>query len=141
MIRIFQQNDIESILEVWLAASIEAHDFMAPDYWESKLDDMRNIYLPASETYVYDSDGNLEGFISMYENNIAALFVRPAVQKQGIGSELIQFVKTRYKELSLCVYKSNERSISFYRKHGFQVVCEQIDEHTNHPEIKMKLSI
>lgn len=140
MIRNFQHSDIESIVEIWLAASIKAHDFMAPEYWESKLDDMRNIYIPASETYVYENDAKIEGFISIYENNIAAIFVSPKLQGKGIGSGLIDFVRSRYKELSLCVYKSNEKSISFYKKHGFQVVCEQIDEHTNYPEIKMKIN-
>ncbi len=113
---------------------------MAPEYWESKVADMRNIYIPASETYVYENEGTIKGFISIHENNIAAIFVSPTQQGKGIGSELIEFVKNKNKELSLCVYKSNAKSISFYKKHGFQEVCEQIDEHTNFPEITMKLN-
>lgn len=106
---------------------------MTPEYWESKVDDMRNVYIPASETYVYERDGSIKGFISIYENNIAAIFVSPTLQGKGIGSELIKFVKNTNKELSLCVYKSNIKSISFYKKHGFQKECEQIDEQTNFP--------
>ncbi len=99
---------------------------------------MRNIYIPASETYVYEEEGVVKGFISTYENSLAAIFVNPKTQGKGIGSELIKFIKTKKNELSLCVYKSNTKSIAFYKKHGFKEVCELIDEHT-FPEIKMKL--
>ena len=139
MIRKFQQTDNETLLNIWLSASIKAHDFMAPEYWKSKADDMRHVYIPASETYVYEKEGIIYGFISLYESTIAALFVSPNLQGQGVGSALIEFVKPFSKELSLCVYKRNRKSISFYQKHGFQEVCEQMDEHTNHPEIKMKI--
>lgn len=140
MIRISQHTDTETIINIWLAASIEAHDFMAPEYWESKVDDMRNVYIPASETYVYEKNGTVKGFISIYENSIAAIFVNPTLQGNGIGSELIEFVKSKNNELSLSVYKSNTKSISFYKKHGFKEIREQIDEHTNYSEIIMKLN-
>jgi putative acetyltransferase len=140
MIRESQQTDIEAIVNIWLSASIKAHDFMAPEYWKSKVEDMRNIYIPASETYVYEKEGNIQGFISIYQNSIAALFVNPDLQGKGVGSELIEFVKLLNKELSLCVYKSNTKSIAFYKKHGFQEVCKQVDEYTNNPEIMMKIN-
>jgi putative acetyltransferase len=54
MIRKSLPIDNETIVNVWLAASIKAHDFMTPEYWKSKIHDMRNIYIPASETYVYE---------------------------------------------------------------------------------------
>lgn len=139
MIRNSQQTDTERILSIWLAASIKAHDFIAPEFWESKMDDMRDIYIPAAETYVYEKERDIKGFISIYDNTIAALFVTPPLQGKGIGSELIEFAKTKYIELGLSVYKNNTASILFYKKHGFQEVCEEIDEHTNFPEIIMKL--
>ncbi|RUO25536.1 hypothetical protein CWE09_02015 [Aliidiomarina minuta] len=53
MIREFMASDMESVLNIWLESSVKAHDFVDREFWESKLDDMRNIYIPASETYVY----------------------------------------------------------------------------------------
>ncbi len=49
MIRPFRPDDLEPVLAIWLAASLRAHDFIAPEFWASKLDDMRDIYLPAAQ--------------------------------------------------------------------------------------------
>ncbi|NNG01273.1 MAG: N-acetyltransferase [Desulfobacteraceae bacterium] len=139
MIRSPKKTDIESIIKIWLEASIKAHDFMPSDYWESKVNDMRDVYLPSSANYVYENSGEIYGFLSIYKCTLAALFVSPSRQGEGIGSELIGFIKGKYRELTLSVYKNNTASISFYKKHGFVRYKEQIDEHTGHPEIIMKL--
>lgn len=139
MIRRGAKTDIERMVKIWLEASTKAHDFMPPDYWHSKSNDMQNLYLPSSENYVYDEGGELVGFISIHHETIAAIFVLPSSQGGGIGSELVEFIKRKYKKLSLAVYKSNTTSISFYKKHGFTMSKEQIDEHTGHPELIMKL--
>jgi len=51
MIRSFEPSDMDRVLEIWLEASIQAHDFLAREFWESKVSEMRDTYLPASETY------------------------------------------------------------------------------------------
>jgi len=141
MVRKSKQSDNKAIVKIWLAASIQAHDFMPPEYWESKADDMLNIYIPVSDTYVYETKGAIAGFLSLHESRIAALFVSPNLQGQGIGSKLLEFGKTINNDLSLCVYKCNTKSISFYKTHGFKAVGEQVDVHTNYPEIMMKMSL
>ncbi len=137
MIRKFQQHDIEQALKVWLDASILAHDFISKDFWESKIDDMRNIYFPMAETYVFDSNGKILGFISLIENTITAIFVSPDSQGQGIGKQLINKAKQLRIELKLNVYKDNTESIAFYKKCEFKVVKENIDKHTGFPELIM----
>ena len=101
---------------------------------------MKEIYLPSSENYVYESDHEIVGFISIYQNIIAALFVAPEHQGKGVGSQLMSSAKDKYNELSLSVYKKNHASISFYKKHGFITVREQIDPHTDQVELFMKSS-
>lgn len=140
MIRTSRKSDIERILRIWLEVSSISHDFMPSGYWASKVNDMRHIYLPSSENYVYEKGGKVLGFISIIENNIAAIFVAPKQQGNGIGSKLIEFVKDKYRELHLSVYKTNTASISFYKKHGFSVEGQQIDENTGYPEISMKFN-
>jgi len=61
MIRPFRPDDLEPVLAIWLAASIRAHDFIAPAFWASKLDDMRDIYLPAAQIWVDEREGEVLG--------------------------------------------------------------------------------
>ncbi|MEG3692504.1 N-acetyltransferase [Vibrio coralliirubri] len=140
MIREYRPTDIETILDIWLTASIKAHDFVAPEFWESQVGNMRDIYIPASITYVYQIDGEVRGFYSLYEGVLAAIFVSPQHQGCGIGKQLIQHAKLECPNLSLHVYKENQATIEFYLSQGFSIASEQTDEHTGHQEYTMHLS-
>lgn len=138
MIRDHRAADIDQILAIWLSASIKAHDFIESAFWKSKISEMRDVYIPASETLVYEAEGEVVGFYSLYENNLAAIFVTPSSQGKGVGSVLIDDAKNRRECLRLTVYKGNIPSIKFYEKHGFTLLGEQLDEHTGHPELIME---
>ncbi len=138
MIRNYRVDDIDRVLDIWLSASVEAHDFIEAKFWRSKVSDMRDIYIPASETRVYEHEGEVVGFYSLYEDNLAALFVAPSVQGRGVGSKLLDDAKLRRAHLQLCVYKDNTSSIRFYQKHGFSSLGEQTDPNTGHLELIMQ---
>ncbi|EGQ7940760.1 N-acetyltransferase [Vibrio vulnificus] len=141
MIRKYNENDMDSVLEIWLKASVRAHDFISAEFWESQVENMRSIYIPASETYVYEAESKVVGFCALYENSLAAIFVSPELQGKGIGKQLLSHAKTQRAELSLSVYKENQASYLFYLSQGFKVVSEQLDEHTGHPEYTMSSGI
>lgn len=138
MIREYREADLERVLEIWLSASIKAHSFIEAEFWESKVSDMREVYIPASETFVFESEGEINGFYSLYESTLAAIFVTPGAQGRGIGTLLLNDAKSRRESLQLAVYKDNYPSISFYEKHGFTSMNEKVDEHTGHPELIME---
>ncbi len=140
MIREFQQVDIDQVITIWLEASIKAHDFVDSKFWESKVNDMRDIYIPSGETYVYEEERIIKGFVSLYNDSIAAIFVSPNFQGAGIGKQLIRKAKDVREELNLTVYKENYSSVEFYKKCGFKIEQEQIDKHTGHPEVVMKFN-
>jgi len=125
MIRPFRPDDMKPVLAIWLAASVRAHDFITPEFWASKLDDMRDIYLPAAQIWVDEREGEVLGFVA------------PSAQGGGIGSALIEQAKTVRERLELTVYSANAASVAFYRRHGFAVISEQLDPHTGHPELAM----
>ncbi len=139
MIRKYNSIDLDSVLEIWLEASAKAHDFVSADFWESQAENMRNIYIPASEVFVYEIESRIVGFYALYENNLAAIFVLPSFQGKGIGKQLLNHAKAQRAVLSLSVYKENQASYQFYLSQGFTVVGEQLDEHTGHPEYTMRL--
>ncbi|OLF54291.1 N-acetyltransferase [Pseudomonas chlororaphis] len=137
MIRTFEQRDMESILDIWLSASIQAHDFIDASYWQSHVEAMRDVYIPASETYVLEDQSRLMGFCCLVGDQIAALFVDPGHQGKGLGKQLLEHAKKRRDELTLAVYKENAPSLAFYRSQGFVVVKEQVDEQTDRGEYLM----
>ncbi len=139
MIRKFYESDMDSVLNIWLSASIKAHDFVEASFWESQVDNMRNIYIPASETYVYENDSKIVGFYALNENNLEAIFVHPEFHGKGIGKQLITHAKKHRVRLTLTVYKENEASYQFYLSQGFKVISEQADEHTGHLEYTMSI--
>ncbi len=141
MIRNFKESDMDQVISIWLEASIKAHDFVENEFWISKVDDMKNVYLPSGETYIYEKDGTLKGFVSLYEDTLAAIFVFPDFQGLGIGKELMMKAKEVRKALNLTVYKENVNSIEFYKKCGFTIEKEQIDQHTGFLELVMTFAI
>ena len=137
MIREFKESDMEQVLKIWLEASIKAHNFVKREFWKSKLGDMRELYLPAAETYVYDENGEIKGFFSLVDETLAAVFVAPASQGCGIGKKLTAKAKELRSSLNLKVYSKNTRSINFYKNCGFEIVKEQTDDSTGESELLM----
>lgn len=41
MIRPFCNDDMDAVIRLWLEASVQAHFFIAPEYWEAEAADMR----------------------------------------------------------------------------------------------------
>jgi putative acetyltransferase len=140
MIREFNQSDMDQVIKIWLEASIKAHDFVDRKFWESKANDMEKIYIPSAETYVFEEENEIKGFISLLGDTLAALFVSPSHQGEGIGKQLILKSKIIRRKLILTVYKENKRSIDFYRKNGFDILKEQIDNYTGHLELLMEFN-
>ncbi|MDC9592428.1 GNAT family N-acetyltransferase [Xenorhabdus sp. IM139775] len=100
---------------------------------------MRNIYIPAAEVYVDVQGSNVVGFYALHGNNLAAVFVSPDKQGQGIGKALVNDAKNRRTELTLSVYQQNQTSYEFYLSQGFSVVSEEVDENTGCQEYFMCL--
>lgn len=137
MIRKYAVNDIEAVVDIWLSASIKAHDFVEASFWKSQVDNMINVYIPDSETYVYVEGLTIVGFYSLHGNNLAAIFVSPEYQGHGFGKKLMAHAKNRRMIITLSVYKENRKSYQFYLAQGFKVISEQVEEHTGHMEYIM----
>ena len=139
MIRAFKEEDTETVIRIWLAASVRSHSFIDKAYWEEKAEAMRTLYLPLSEIVV-DEDratGEVVAFMAFVEDYLAALFVAPAHQKRGVGSRLLALAKKMRGTLDLSVYAENERAVVFYQKNGFRITGERIEEVTGRTELLM----
>ena len=81
MIRKFKSSDIDAVLELWLAGSIKSHDFIPPSFWKSQVENMRNIYLPAAEVYVYEKNGAVVGFYALASASVERRNATGAVRR------------------------------------------------------------
>ena len=140
MIRQLQNKDIDKIMEIWLESTIDAHKFISKEYWNENYNIVKDVYIPMSKTFIYEDNDDIRGFISVINNDfIGALFVEKNYQGQGIGKSLIDYAKNLYDNLSLAVYKENEKALEFYKKMEFKIISENINEDTNCVEYIMKL--
>lgn len=140
MIRPYHRADSDAVLDLWLKASLQAHDFVPQAFWHEQLTAMRDHYLPQAETLVLEENDQVLGFVSLHEQRLAALFVSPHAQGRGLGRELLNEAKRRRDRLKLGVYRANTRAVAFYQAGGFVTVDETHDPHTGQPELTMRWS-
>lgn len=140
MIRKYQSDDVESILAVWEAASAIAHPFLSDDFMASERLNIRDIYLPNTETWVWEVEGGVVGFVSMIESEVGALFVHPEYHGQGIGRSLVDHVGTTRDSLEVEVFKENRIGREFYDRYGFVFREEKLHEPTGHVLLRLGLN-
>ena len=140
MIRKHEDSDLEEILNIWYQAQSIAHSFLTADFVEKVKKDMREIYIPNSETWVYEEGSMVIGFISMQGNEIVGLFVIPDQHAKGIGTKLVQFISEYHNELEVEVFKENKIGRSFYEKYGFEVFDEQMNADSGFEVLRMKIN-
>lgn len=138
-VRKLEINDIESVMKIWLETNIQAHWFVAENYWRENFDMVQQA-LPQADVWVYDENG-VKGFVGVADDGyIAGFFVERDRQGQGIGSALLNHLKNQYRKLSLCVYVKNNPAVQFYLKQGFQICRQQVEMATNEAEYVMSWS-
>jgi len=122
MIRKHKEQDLEQIMSVWYEASLLAHPFLKNQFVEKVEADMRNLYIPNSQTWVFVQNKSIVGFISMIEKEIGGLFVLPDYHSQGIGTKLVDFVAKEHQVLEVEVFEKNTIGRGFYDKYGFKLI-------------------
>ena len=138
MIRKFETQDLDAVMQIWLHGNLDAHAFIAASFWTEHFEMVRDL-LPQAELYVHEDAGTrqIDGFIGLTENHIEGIFVAKAARSNGIGKALLEYTKSRKPCLTLSVYQKNQRALAFYRREQFTVHSESIDEDTNEAEIQM----
>ena len=138
MIRKFETQDLDAVMQIWLHGNLDAHAFIAASFWTEHFEMVRDL-LPQAELYVHEDAGTrqIDGFIGLTENHIEGIFVAKAARSKGIGKALLEYAKSRKPRLTLGVYQKNERALAFYQREQFVVHSEGIDEDTNEADIQM----
>jgi putative acetyltransferase len=138
MIRKYKEEEIPKLLNIWESAALIAHPFLSNEFHEMVKGAMKDIYLPNSDTWVFEENGGIIGFISMMKNEIGGLFVDPKYHSKGIGTSLVNHMNQFHDILEVEVFEENKIGKPFYEKYGFKVIKEYVMKETNQKVLRMK---
>lgn len=140
MIRPYEDQDLDDLLTVWAAASVIAHSFLTADFLATERENIPNLYLPNAETWVYEDDGRVVGFVALIGNDVGAIFVHPSHQRMGVGYRLMDKAKELREELEVEVFVKNAIGRSFYAKNGLKPIQEKIHDQTGFDLLRLRFT-
>lgn len=139
-IRPYKPSDLDAVLCSWELATRLAHPFMSDDFIQQERINIAEIYMPNTDTWVVELDGEVQGFIALMGNEVGAIFLTPEFHGQGIGKALMDKASTLHKELEVEVFKVNKVARKFYAKYGFKPIEEKLHEPTGQYVLRLKFS-
>lgn len=138
MIRKFEINDLDKIMELWLDTNLQAHSFIPKTYWINHYNTVKQMLPQATAIYIYEKNHQIQGFLGLQGNYIAGIFVNSCVQSNGIGKQLLDYAKQFNATLILQVYQKNIHAVRFYQREQFKIETKQLDKNTKEIELTMK---
>ncbi len=140
LIRRCVAEDMPQLLEIWLQATLHAHDFLPAAAWWPRQEAMRLQLQQCQDIWVVESQSEavlactlkgaasqpqqVVGFMAIDGDELLALYVHPESQQQGLGATLIGLAQQYHAHLTLRVCALNTEAVQFYRRHGFRVSRE-----------------
>lgn len=138
MIRKFKSEDTDMVIAVWRQASDLAHPFLSRAFQERAEILTRNNYLKMAETWVFELDGEVVGFIGLLDDLIGGLFVHPDYHGKGIGRALVDKAVALKGGLCVEVFVDNPIGRRFYHAYGFRGSKEVMDPHSGYPLLQLQ---
>ena len=139
VIRKYNADDLAGLLDVWYDASKVAHPFLTRDFLERERRNVIQEHLPIAETWVFEEEGRVVGFIALIGNEVGGIFVTPERHGQGIGRALTDHATASRSHLDVEVFEANESGRGFYDAYGFEVVGTGVHEETGEPVLRLRL--
>ena len=140
MIRKYEARDLEALLNVWAAASAVAHPFLSEEDLQLQRRNIPEVYLPKAETWVWEADGLVVGFIALLGAEVGALFVDPRFHRAGIGRALMDWARALRGELEVEVFTANTLGRAFYASYGFTLIRRTIHESAGLELMRLRLA-
>ena len=140
VIRKYQESDRDAVIDAWHAASIIATPFLSTGFLEEERKNIRDVWLKKAETWVYEAEGNVVGFLSLVGNEVGGLFVHPECQGKGVGRALMDHAAGMHDELVLDVFEENASGRRFYERYGFRFEKKHLREDIGHWELRLRFN-
>ena len=139
-IRHYNDSDLEAVLSSWEIANRLAHPFMADEFIAQERINVAEIYMPNTDTWVVEVDGNVEGFIALMGNEVGAIFLQPKFHGKGVGKALMDKAQEIHGDLEVEVFKENSIGRKFYSQYGFEFIEEKFHEPTGQKVLRLKFT-
>ena len=139
-IRHYDSSDLQAVLSSWEVATRLAHPFMTDEFIAQERNNVAEIYMPNTDTWVVEIDGKVEGFVALMGNEIGAIFLQPKYHGKGAGRALMDKAQQLHGDLEVEVFKENSMGRKFYSKYGFELLEEKIHEPTGQQLLRLKFT-
>lgn len=136
MIQKMTDDQLEQVSQIWLESNLDAHSFIDQSYWLDNFDEVKEE-LQVAEVYVFEEAGQLKGFVGLDGDYIEGIFIQRDYRNQGIGHQLLDYLKADHQKLSLNVYQKNQLAYKFYQKNDFKIETEGFDEANQEKDYQM----
>jgi len=125
LLRRAEAADADAIGDIWIAAFGATYAFPAAHTEEQIREWIGHHLLNETETWVAEEDGaDIIGFLSLTDDMLDQLYVRPGSTGHGIGGRLVTLAKTRRpRGLDLYTFAVNAGARRFYERHGFVAIA------------------
>lgn len=123
LIRLYREEDFESVTEFWFAAS----EFAMPGLHqklghtlEGAREYFKNVVAVENQLWVYELDNKPVAYLGIKDEFIDRLYVHPAYHRRGIGRALLDHARTLSpNHLWLYTHQANHNARAFYEKNKF----------------------
>lgn len=139
-IRQYNSSDLDSVLSSWEVATRLAHPFMTDEFIDQERINVAEIYMPNTDTWVVEIEGNVEGFIALMGNEVGAIFLQTKFHGKGAGKLLMDKAQELHGDLEVEVFKENSIGRKFYSQYGFKILEEKLHEPTGQQVLRLKFT-
>lgn len=133
MLKKIKIEDIDNVMELWKeeinkSGMPSKNKIILNDYTSVRKKLVENI----NSTILYTEDGVIEGIISVdnSKNEVWLIIVKSSIQREGIGTILLNNIKRKKTQITTTINSSNEKALLFFYKNGFKKVEEKENEKT-----------
>ncbi|MBL1259307.1 MAG: GNAT family N-acetyltransferase [Thiotrichaceae bacterium] len=136
-IRQYMVSDLDAVLDSWEVATRLAHKFMTDEFIAQERKNVADIYMPNTDTWVAEIDGEVQGFIALMGNEVGAIFLQPHCHGRGVGKTLMDKAQELHGDLEVEVFKENVIGRKFYSRYGFELREEKLHEPTGQQVLRL----
>ena len=134
-----QPSYVPDIISLWYRCTCQHQAFISDKYWREITPSITALlYQHSHSSLIAIAEQRLVGFITVIENELAALFVDSSMQRVGIGTLLLEQIEKKRQLSSVKVYAANKTAMAFYQQHGFTELSRQLQIETDQLLITMQ---